>query len=180
MKTPPFLLFAALLFWGWQSDLPLVGALAGVGLEAALFFKWRLDLDDADFHRIWSFCILVVVALAGYVFTTSAEGGGVAGFIHKASAHAAADSSTQAAINVFRWLPLTFFPFIAAQIYNIRPTVPLTAVSLVLRWRRRRGDQAFAGRYLDVSYPYFIACIFSAGIHHAAPGRTLISGGNAS
>ena len=162
MKTPPFLLFAALLFWGWQSNWLLVGALAGVVLEAALVFKWRFDLEDADFHRLWSFCILVVVALAGCVFTSSAESGMLAGFFHGTSVHNASDSSAQHFISVLRWLPLIFFPFVAAQSYNVRPTVPLTAVSFALRLRRRRGDPAFTGRYLDVSYPYFIACIFSA------------------
>ena len=165
MKTPPFLLFAALLFWGWQSGMPVVGVLAGGVLEAARFFKWRLDLEDVDFNRIWSFCFLVLVALAGYAFTTSNEGGGLAGVFHSGSVHNTSNPSSQPPTAFLRWLPPIFFPFIAAQIYNVRPSVPLTAVSLVLRWRRRRGDHAFEGRYLDVSYPYFIVCVFSAGIH---------------
>ncbi len=165
MKTPPFLLFAALLFWGWQSGMLPVGALAGVVLEAARTFKWRWDLDDSDFHRLWSFCTLIVLVLAGYVFTTSAEAGGKAEMVHGASVHNASVASLLSATTVLRWLPLAFFPFIAAQIYNIRPSVPLTAVSFALRLRRRRGDRAFTGRYLDVSYPYFIMCVFAAGIH---------------
>jgi hypothetical protein len=165
MKTPPFLLFAALLFWGWQSGLLLVGALAGAALEAVRFFKWRWDFEDVDFNRIWSFCVLMVVALAGYVFTTNDAGGGLSGMMHGPVVRNATASSTQTITTVFRWLPLIFFPFIAAQIYNVRPTVPLTAVSIVLRWRRRRGEDSLAGRYLDVSYPYFIVCVFAAGIH---------------
>lgn len=165
MKTPPFLLLATLLFWGWQSGMLLVGAVAGVGLETARVFKGRWDLEDVDFNRIWSFCVLVVVALAGYIFTTNDEGGGLGGMFHGAVVHNASVSSTVTTTTVLRWLPLTFFPFIAAQVYNLRPSVPLTAVSLVLRWRRRRGDHAFEGRYLDVSYPYFVGCVFSAGIH---------------
>src|ERR1039457_1105655 len=156
MKTPPFLLFAALGFWGWQS---------GAALEAVRFFKWRWDFEDVDFNRIWSFCVLVVVGLAGYLFTTNDQGGGLAGMIHGPTVHNASVSSVQTITTVFRWLPLIFFPFIGAQIYNVRPTVPLTAVSIVLRLRRRRGEESLAGRYLDVSYPYFIVCVFSAGIH---------------
>ena len=165
MKTPPFLLLATLLFWGWQSGMLLIGALAGIMLEAALVFKWRLDLEDADFHRLWSFCVLVLLALVGYIFNNSAESSGLAGVFHRASAHNGSESSAQPFITAFRWLPLVFFPFMAAQIYNARPSVPLTAVSFALRLRRRRGDRTFTGRYLDVSYPYFIVCIFSAGIH---------------
>lgn len=53
------------------------------------------------------------------------------------------------------WLPITTFGFLLAQTFNERPAVPLTAISLVLRWRRRQGNRAFASRYMDISYPYF-------------------------
>src|SRR5665213_210892 len=164
-KMPPFLLFAALLFWGWQSGFLLVGAIMGVVLESARFVSVRWDLDDTDFNRIWSFCVLLNVALAAYVFTTNDAGGGLSGMTRGHPALNVINSSLQTATRFLRWLPMTTFAFMAAQIFNARPSVPLTAVSLVLRWRRRKGDQAFAGRYLDVSFPYFMVCLFSAGIH---------------
>jgi hypothetical protein len=34
----------------------------------------------------------------------------------------------------------------------------------VLRWRRRKGDRALAGHYLNLAFPYFMVCLFSAGI----------------
>ncbi len=165
MKTPPFLLFAALLFWGWQSELLWVGAVAGIVLELARFVKWRWELEDVDFNRIWSLCVLVIVALAGYLLTTSSEGGGLGGFIHGAAAARANSDSPPTPIAVFRWLPLIWLPFVGAQFYNVRSGVPLTAVSIVLRLRRRRGEDSLAGKYLDVSYPYFIVCVFAAGVH---------------
>ena len=166
MKTPPGLLFATLLFWGWQSGLLLAGAGAGAALEAALVLNWRWDLEDGDFNRIWSFCVLVIVASAAYIFTTNeASGGGLAGLFRDASAHNANETSMLTAVAVLRWLPLAFLPLVVAQIYNVRPSVPLTTVSLVLRWRQRRGSQSFSGRYLDISYPYFMVCTFSAGVH---------------
>lgn len=175
MKTPPFLLLAALLFWGWQADFLVIGGCLGVLLESAQFLRARWDLDDADFNRIWSFCVLLVVASAGYVFTTN--DGGAGGLFH--GDHAARNAINSAALTTtrfLRWLPLATFPFIAAQIFNTRPTVPLTAVSLVLRWRRRMGDRAFAGHYLDISYPYFILCLFSAGIHTNTGSQTYFFG----
>ncbi|HEX7652050.1 MAG TPA: transglutaminase domain-containing protein, partial [Verrucomicrobiae bacterium] len=45
-----------------------------------------------------------------------------------------------------------------------RPTVPLTAISLVLRWRRRRGDRALAGHYHHFDYAYFLLCLVAAGV----------------
>jgi hypothetical protein len=166
MKPPPLLLFATLLFWGWQSDWLVAGVIAGAALEAARFWKWRWDLEDVDFNRIWSFCVLVAVALFAYIFTTNDDGGGFSNmFRGPAAARNATVSSTLAFTTVMRWLPLICFPFIAAQIYNARPTVPLTSVSFALRLRRRRGEQTFAGRYVDIAYPYFILCVFAAGMH---------------
>ena len=165
MKTPPFLLFASLAFWGWQSEFLLVGVILGVVLELARFTNWRWDLDDADFHRIFSFCFVFVVALVGYAFTTNESGGSLNGMLHGHAVASALNSSVQTATRFVRWLPMAFFPFIAAQVFNLRPSVPLTAVSLVLRWRRRKGDRAFTGQYLDISFPYFIVCLISAGIH---------------
>ena len=59
LKTPPLLLVAALLFWGWQSDLLLVGAVMGIILESARVVKARWDLSDTDFRRILNFCTLL-------------------------------------------------------------------------------------------------------------------------
>ena len=69
------LLGAALLFWGWQADFLIVGASLGVVLESSRVIRARWDLDDADFNHIWCLCVLLVVALAGYVFTTNEAGG---------------------------------------------------------------------------------------------------------
>src|SRR5579859_2527779 len=167
MKTPPLILLATLLFWGWQSNLVVYGAIAGVLLEASRWIKFRWDLDDTDFNRIWSFCGLMAVVLAAYIFTNNDEGGGVRGMFQQGPAGLRnASISTQLATTcVLRWMPLIVLPFMLAQAYNVRSTVPLTAISLVLRVRRRRGEQTWVGRYVDISYPYFIVCMLAAGFH---------------
>src|SRR5215469_11492700 len=106
MKTPPFLMFATLLFWGWESNLLWYGAIAGAVLEASRFVQLRWELEDTDFNRIFSFCVLVAVALAGYVFTTNDAGGGLRGMFQGASGLRNATASTSMAGNsVLRWLP---------------------------------------------------------------------------
>ena len=71
MKPPPLLLGAALLFWGWQSDLLLVGALMGVVLESARLTQARWEFSDDDFSRIWTFCSVVFLGAAVYAFTSN-------------------------------------------------------------------------------------------------------------
>ena len=73
MKTPPFALGATLLFWGWQTDFLLEGALMGLVIEASRFVKVRWELSDDDFKRIWTFCALLFLAAAVYAF---ADNGG--------------------------------------------------------------------------------------------------------
>jgi len=162
---PPFLLFAALLFWGWQSQEWLVGAVTGAALEAAVYSRWRWALEDVEFNRIWNFCVLLVVTMAAYVFTTNEPGGGLAGLQHGAVLHNASVSSTQTATTVMRWLPLTLLPIFLAQIFNERRSIPLAAVSLLVRRRQQRDGVAAGARYLDISYLYFMVCLFSAGVH---------------
>jgi transglutaminase-like putative cysteine protease len=175
MKTPPFILFAALIFWGWLSDFLVLGAVLGAVLEISRFIKFRWELDDTDFNRIWSFCVLLNIVLIVYVFTNNEEGG-LGGMLHGHSVSVAANSTVLTSIRFLRWLPLTTYAFLLAQVFNARPTVPLTAISLVLRWRRRLGEKTFAGHYYDISYPYFFVCLFSAGVHANSGDRHYLYG----
>ena len=164
MKTPPFLLLAVLLFWGWQSNLLLVGALMGVVLEGARFITARWDLAEEDFRRILTFCTLLALALLVYAVTANQEGGGVAGLLH-ASPVAVVRNTGIAATSFLRWLPMTVFLFVAAQLFSERGNVPLSAISDLFRRQRRKKTGAPAERDVNVTYPYFMVCLFSAGIH---------------
>jgi transglutaminase-like putative cysteine protease len=165
-KMPPFLLLAALLFWGWQSKLPLAGAIMGLALESARLVPERWDLTWEDFRRIRNFCMLLALALALYVFATNQTGGGLTGLAH-AGTLAAARFAGDSATTLLRWLPMTFFLLMAAQKFSERECVPLSA--LWFRRRRNKGS-AEAESGADISYAYFMVCLFSAGIH-ANDGR---------
>lgn len=167
MKTPPLLLFATLLFWGWQSDFLLTGAILGAILESSRVVPWRVDIEDSDFRRIWTFCALAGLALAAYVFTTNEEGGGLAGWTHGSAVNHASISTLHTTNTIFRWLPMVLFLFLIAQIFSERGVVPLSAISLLMSWRRRQrgASAAIPEIYADVSYSYFIVCLFAAGIH---------------
>ena len=68
-KTPPFLLLAALLFWGWQSGFLLAGALVGVVLESARFIKARWDLTERGFSPHLEFLHAAGAGAGGLTFS---------------------------------------------------------------------------------------------------------------
>lgn len=161
MKTPPFLLFAALLFWGWQSGLITVGAALGIVLEGARFIRLRWDVTEEDFRRVWNLCMLLALGLIVYTFSTGGTGGGPKGLLPDSAAEATRNIGVSASM-FLRWLPATLFLFIAAQSFSEREAIPLAAISF---FARRRKDVTTVDRSVDVSYPYLIVCLFSAGIH---------------
>lgn len=175
MKPPPFLLLATLLFWGWQSGLLIVGASLGVVLESARFIRARFDLADEDFRRIWNLCTLLTLALAVVVFTTNEESGGLSGLASGPTMRNASTATVHTATTLLRWLPMTLFLFVAAQKFSESGTIPLSAISLTFRRRRKRGEAA-TERAVDVSYPYFMVCLFSAGFHANAGTHTYFFG----
>jgi hypothetical protein len=168
LKVPPLLLGAVLLFWGWESELPLVGAAMGIVLESAWLIKVRWDFSDTDFRRILTFCTLFAFAATLYVFAATQEAGG--GFHGSALSvgRTMGISSLRASNIFFQWQPMFLFLFVAAQTFSAREKIPLTAISIISRWRSQQDQQhggAPVGRSVNVSYPYFIVCLFSAGIH---------------
>jgi protein-glutamine gamma-glutamyltransferase len=163
MNPPPFLLLATLLFWGWESNLLIAGAIMGVILESARWVKIRWDLSDEDLGRIWTFCILLTFVIGVYLFSTD-ENGGLSHFKLGVNGAASATASmAHAGSTTMRWLPMSLFLFLAAQQFSERGKVPLSVISWVFRRRLQKG---LGETTLNVAYPYFIVCLFSAGIHN--------------
>jgi len=179
MKTPPLLLLATLLFWGWKSDLLLMGAVMGIILESPRVVKVRWDLSDTDFRRILTFCTLLALATTLYVFTDAQETAG--GFHGSAGAvgRAMGISSLKTSTTFFRWLPIYLFLFVAAQTFCTREKIPLTAISIISRWFSQKGQKhgdSPDGFSLNVSYPYFMLCLFSASVHSNEGGVSFFWG----
>jgi hypothetical protein len=158
--TPPFLLLATLVFWGWQTNLLVLGVVMGVVLESPRFLKIRFDFSPEDFRRLWNFCGLLGLALVLYTFTRNEEGGGVGNLLHGTGRNAML-SSIHAASTIPRWFPMFLFLLVAAQNFSERGAIPLSDVSFF--FRRLRGDKNAWN--VNVSYLYFAVCLFSASIH---------------
>jgi hypothetical protein len=172
MKTPPLLLGATLAFWGWQTGLLPAGLAMAVILEGARLVRTRWDLSDEDFTRVWTFCSVLLLAAAVYVFNAN-DGRSQFGHLFRnpslLNQSAAGVATARSITALFRWLPMIFFPFVAAQIYSSRQEIPLTTISLILRWRWRKagkaGRQMMAARGVNLSFPYFGMCLFAASNH---------------
>jgi hypothetical protein len=172
MKLPPLLLGAALLFWGWQSDLLPVGALLAVILESARVVHRRWEFSDEDLARAWTLCALLFLGSAIYAFTANDVPAAFSGYLDNpsfANQRRAGGASARTAAAMFRWLPMIFFPFMAACVFSARETTPLSNISLILRRRLRRA--AAAGRPLPrtrqfhVGYAYLVATLLAASVH---------------
>jgi len=137
MKLPPFLLSAAVLFWGWQTGLWIPALVALVLLEAPRVWSRRWTFASADLNRFSDFCAL----LAGGV--------GVLFYFNY--------GNPRAVILLFEWLPFVLMPLALALLWSTHGEVPLT----VLFWglRRQPTDRP---RSINVGYPYFAVWLLAA------------------
>lgn len=182
MKTPSLLLGAGLLFWGWQTGHLVEGAVMAVVLEGAQLVKTRWDFTDQDFRRIWTFCALLLFAAALFAFTSTGGPAEFRGFFQNpnpGTGRGASNASAQTVASLIRWLPMIFFLFLAAQAYSSREGIPPETISVImrLRWQkaRRLGRALPVAQSVNVSYPYFILCLFSASFH-SSEDRTFFWG----
>lgn len=166
---PPLLIGATLLFWGWQTQLLYAAVPMALVLEGARFSKIRWEFSNDELARIWTFCMVLLLAAMVFAFNYN---GGPSSFSelfqspNVTSEGVAGKASTLTADAIIRWLPMIFFLFIAAQVYSPVGTVPLEAVSLYLRSRmkraRKKGHPLPPSRRFDALYPYFALCLFSS------------------
>ena len=173
LRTPPLLLGAALLFWGWHSGLMLVGALLAVAIESSRVVGLRWDLSEKDFGRLWDFSATLCVAVIIYLFAANEGASAVAGFINGDAAGAQTkviQQTGQAMLILFRWMPMIFALFVAAQAYSTRPVLPWSVFSYVMRRKQARGllAPAPAGSGVNMAWAYFgisltAACITVRG-----------------
>ncbi|HYV29305.1 MAG TPA: hypothetical protein VFA77_17360, partial [Candidatus Eisenbacteria bacterium] len=176
-KTPPFLLGAALIFWGWQTDFLLPGILMALVLECSRWTRLRWELADEDFSRIWVFCTLLFLGAALYAFTANEGPADFRGLLQNPNfltQRNAGAASARTAAAMIRWLPMIFFFFMAAQAFSARQGIPMETISLILRWRWRRAKKAGlpppARQFVNISYPYFAICLFAATAHSRDDG----------
>ena len=114
--------------------------------------------------------MLLALALVVYAFATNEEAGGAGGLLHNSAAATTRNVGISSRHKFLRWLPMTLFLVVAAQMFSERGSVPLAAISFS---QRRQKGIATAERNLNVSYPYFIGACFPPA-YTRTTGRTPI------
>jgi hypothetical protein len=173
MNTPPFLLGATLLFWGWETGFVLPGLLMALVLESSRWVQVRWDISEEDFSRIWIFCTLLFLGTAIYAFTANEGPADFRGLLQNPTyltQRNAGAAGARTAAALVRWLPMIFFFFIAAQVFSSRQGIPLETISLImrLRWKRaqKQGLLRPPMRSVDISYAYLGLSLLAACSHN--------------
>jgi protein-glutamine gamma-glutamyltransferase len=98
VNTPPLLIAAVLLFWGWQTRLLSAALPMALVLEALRLLPWRLHLRERDFSWIWKLCGALFLAAFILAYFTGGE----------------------QILRAIQWAPVIFLPIAAAQAASTR------------------------------------------------------------
>ncbi|MDQ5910529.1 MAG: protein-glutamine gamma-glutamyltransferase [Pseudomonadota bacterium] len=157
LTLPPGLLAAALLFWGWRTELwPLALPIALI-LEAAPYVHWRWALGDKELMRVIDLTALLWVGALILLFTRYLNQPPLATHLYTLAS----------------WVPLLLFPPLAIQRYSTAGTFRMGHLFYSLR--RSGGELAQQRLRLDVAY--FVACLLAASVTTQAlylPGAGLL------
>ncbi len=140
MKAPQFFLGSVVMFWGWQVHTLWIATCVALILEYAPRAKSKFDFKISDFNK---FVDISTVLLAGTIVI------------------ALTIDAQKAILILLKWLPLIFFPIIAAQKFSTKDKIDIQSFFLVAR---KKAKLHFYGTTkIDVSYIYSLFCILSAG-----------------
>jgi transglutaminase-like putative cysteine protease len=154
MKTPPFLLAAALLFWGWRTGWWAAAIPVAALFEASRFVKFRWEFADKEYSRIVDACTLLAVGAMLYLRFSD-------------------DAGTRSGFVLFQWMPVILGLIVLAQAYGTREQIPYRLFSWFLRMRR---EKAVDHRGLNVSWIYFAICLMAAAATNERDGYFFIVG----
>jgi hypothetical protein len=168
LKPPPLLLGATLLFWGWQTGLLWLGAVAAALLEGSRWMRARWDFSQGDLDRIWNFCVVLFFGAAMFAFASN-DGlntvGTLIGDNSLAERSEALNKGARSVLLFFQWMPLTFLPIALAQAFGQRERLDWSTFSWWLRRQRRSADSQSASEK-----PFFTNFSGRAGEHkHRVP-----------
>lgn len=144
MKTPRCFLGAVVLFWGWQVQLLWLAMGLAILLESARLMKVKYALGALDFNKFVDVSLFLLAGIIVMALTIEAE---------------------KAHLIILKWIPLVFFPIIAAQEFSAKGKID--SLSFLFGARKRVKIQFYEPFEIDVSYIYSLFCLLSAGTANA-------------
>ena len=163
MTTPPLLLAAVLLFWGWQTGYVLLGAAAGAVLESARLIRFRWSLTPADFNRLSNICVVLFLGVGTFLLINEGTLSFDDFFASGGKRPEAVKQAGRSALVWFQWFPMIFLPLVLAQVFNDPPRMGLATFSWWLRKQEALGKNAALPREMvDVSFAYLAVTLLAA------------------
>ncbi|MCP4020408.1 MAG: hypothetical protein GY729_01080, partial [Desulfobacteraceae bacterium] len=144
MKTPSFFIGLAILFWGWQSGFLWAALIMAPIIEGARFVKSKWDFSSDDFNKVIDLSTVLLAGTIVVALTLKPE---------------------RAIIILLNWLPVIFFPVIAAQEFSLKGRIDAQSFLLASRKRLKFSFQKYGD--IDISFMYAFFCIISAGTANA-------------
>ncbi len=141
LKTPPYLIAAALALWAWRSGWWIPAVVLAALCEGSRVVKMRWEFTDKKYSRIFDVC--TVLFGGAVVYLRSSEDLTRSGFV------------------LFQWGPVIFALMLLAQAYGTREKVPYQVFSWFLRFRKDKSGAREGG--LNISWCYFGVCLLGAG-----------------
>jgi len=150
IATPPFLIGASVLFWGWQTGSWIAAVVLAVLIETLRHLPLRFDLGTTEHSWIADLCTVVFV---GLVVLLS---------IYRGISHGI--------LAAFQWLPAALAPILLAQFLSETRRVPLSALFRYIR-KLRRENPSIKDPPVDTSGVYLAVVLIAAGVANSrGPG----------
>ncbi|OKH35534.1 transglutaminase [[Phormidium ambiguum] IAM M-71] len=145
MNTPPLLIGAALIFWGWQTGLWLFAIPMAVIIEVARFISWRWEFSAKDVRRVANLCLIILISLFIYLFIQN--------------------PSFYFVYTLLQWLPVVLFPLLILQTYSVDEYIHAESLFLLFKSEKSKENKQLN---ININYPYFAICILSASNANSA------------
>ncbi len=176
-RTPaPLAVMAALGLWGWQAEAWPWALAMGAAIEAARLARFRWDITQEDFNRLWNFTTLLFLGVALYLFLARQGLSSVGSLVTTGTPAGRLEGIrqiSQTAVTFLRWLPFILFPFVLAHAWSRTPLLPWSTFSLYLRARAARvdGDNPASPARAPVhpAYPFLALVVFASAATTAHP-----------
>ncbi|MFB2881188.1 transglutaminase-like domain-containing protein [Floridanema aerugineum] len=139
MKTPPLLIGAALIFWGWQTGLWIFAIPMAVIIEGSRSISWRWEFTSIDVRRVANLCLIILIVL----FISLLIQNPTFYFVY----------------TLLQWLPVVLFPLLIVQTYSVDEHIDAASLFLLFNRNKGKDNKQFT---IDITYPYLAACILSA------------------